>query len=61
MWDMQGPQGRFMKNQNFKYLSLSEFDRFYDVHKENMFTTNLEDGREAHSKDSKINQFNTIC
>jgi len=26
---------------------------FYDVHKENMFTTNLEDGREAPSKARK--------
>ena len=54
-----------MKNQNFKYLSPSKFDRhffcenpriifilFYDVHKENMFRTNLEDGREAPSKAS---------
>ena len=28
------------------------FVLFYDVHKENMFTTNLEDGREAPSKAS---------
>ena len=28
------------------------FVLFYDVHKENMFTINLEDGREAPSKDS---------
>ena len=28
------------------------FVLFYDVHKENMFTINLEDGREAHSKAS---------
>ena len=26
---------------------------FYDVHKENMFTINLEDGREAPSKASR--------
>ena len=38
-----------MNHQNFKYLSPSKFDR-YDVHKENMFTINLEDGREAPSK-----------
>ena len=31
------------------------FVLFYDVHKENMFTINLEDGREAPSKDSYIN------
>ena len=59
-----------MKNQNFKYLSPSKFDpyyffknfenpriifvSFYEVHKENMFTTNLEDGREAPSMASKI-------
>jgi hypothetical protein len=29
------------------------FVLFYDVHKENMFTTNLEDGREAPSKARK--------
>ena len=29
------------------------FVLFYDVHKENMFTTNLEDGREAPSKTRK--------
>ena len=29
------------------------FVLFYDVHKENMFTINLEDGREAPSKASK--------
>ena len=29
------------------------FVLFYDVHKENMFTTNLENGREAHSKARK--------
>ena len=27
---------------------------FYDVHKENMFRTNLEDGREAPSKASNL-------
>ena len=31
------------------------FVLFYDVHKENMFTINLEDGREAPSKASNIN------
>ena len=31
------------------------FVLFYDVHKENMFTTNLEDGREAPSKGSSLN------
>ena len=31
------------------------FVLFYDVHKENMFTINLEDGREAPSKASIIN------
>ena len=55
-----------MNDQNFKYLSPSKFDvhkilcenpriifvLFYDVHKENMFRTNLEDGREAPSKAS---------
>ena len=30
------------------------FILFYDVHKENMFRTNLEDGREAPSKASYI-------
>jgi len=29
------------------------FVSFYDAHKENMFTINLEDGREAPSKASK--------
>ena len=56
-----------MNDQNFKYLSSSKFDLnffcenpriifvlFYDVHKENMFTINLEDGREAPSKASII-------
>ena len=56
-----------MNDQNFKYLSPSKFDvhkilcenpriifvLFYDVHKENMFTINLEDGREAPSKARK--------
>ena len=68
-----------MNYQNFKYLSQSKFDLhkifkkfenpriifvlFYDVHKENMFTINLEDRREAPSKASnlylkeKINNF----
>ena len=31
------------------------FILFYDVHKENMFRTNLEDGREAPSKASYLN------
>ena len=30
------------------------FVLFYDVHKENMFTINLEDGREAPSKASNL-------
>ena len=57
-----------MNHQNFKYLSPPKFDPireifcenpriifvlFYDVHKENMFTINLEDGREAPSKARK--------
>ena len=33
------------------------FVMFYDVHKENMFTINLEDGREAPSKAS-VNKIN---
>ena len=46
----------------FKILEIHEifcenpriiFVLFYDVHKENMFTINLEDGREAPSKASK--------
>ena len=46
----------------FKILKIREifcenpriiFVLFYDVHKENMFTTNLEDGREAPSKARK--------
>ena len=65
-----------MNHQNFKYLSPSKFDRhyifknfenpriifilFYGVHKENMFTTNLEDGREAPSKASKIKRISKI-
>ena len=36
------------------------FGRFYYVHKENMFTINLEDGREAPSKASIIH-CNPIC
>ena len=48
----------------FKILKIREifcenlqiiFILFYDVHKENMFTINLEDGREAPSKASYIN------
>ena len=47
----------------FKILKIHEFFcdspriifvLFYDVHKENMFTINLEDGREAPSKASMI-------
>ena len=30
------------------------FVLFYDAHKENMFTTNLEEGREAPSKASDV-------
>ena len=48
-----------MNHQNFKYLSPSNFENpriifvlFYDVHKENMFTINIEDGREAPYKAS---------
>ena len=38
------------------------FVLFYDVHKENMFTINLEDGREAPSKASIINlSINLAC
>ena len=59
-----------MNHQNFKYLSPSKFDPireifcenpriifvlFYDVHKENMFRINLEDGREAPFKATYIN------
>ena len=60
----------------FKILKIREifcenpriiFFLFYDVHKENMFTNNLEDGREAPSKASYIiniyshtNIYNTI-
>ena len=58
-----------MNDQNFKYLSPSKFDLhffenfenpriifvlLYDVHIENMFTINLEDGREAPSKASDL-------
>ena len=48
-------------NKFFKILKIHEFFcenpriifvLFYDVHKENMFRTNLEDGREAPSKAS---------
>ncbi len=49
------PQGRFMNDQNFKYLfPRIIFVLFYDVHKENMFTINLEDGREAPSQASNV-------
>ena len=34
------------------------FVLFYDVHKENMFTINLEDGREAPSKASMLYALN---
>ena len=38
------------------------FVLFYDVHKENMFTINLEDGREAPYKASYINlTFLGVC
>ena len=44
-----------MNDQNFKYLfPRIIFVLFYDVHKENMFTINLEDGREAPSKASYL-------
>ena len=36
------------------------FILFYDVHKENMFRTNLEDGREAPSKASNIKQTKNV-
>ena len=36
------------------------FVLFYDVHKKNMFTINLEDGREAPSKASNVNGGKTI-
>ena len=78
LWDITWPQGRFMNDQNFKYLSPSKFvfikflkilkindffceNRriifvlFYGKHKENMFTITLEDGCEALSKASLIN------
>jgi len=68
LWDILGPQGRFMNDQNFNYLSPSNsisikffkilkiheifgenpriiFVLFYDVHEENRFTINLEDGQ----------------
>jgi len=41
-----------MNDQNFKPRII--FVLFYDVHKENMFTINLEDGREALYKASNI-------
>ena len=44
---------KILKNQrNFCENPRIIFVLFYDVHKENMFTTNLEDGREAPSKAS---------
>ena len=36
-------------------MKIREFFFFYDVHKENMFTINLEHGREAPSKASYLN------
>ena len=36
------------------------FVLFYDVHKENMFRTNLEDGREAPSKASFVRNLNKM-
>ena len=53
----------------FKILKIREifckdpriiFVLFYDVHKENMFRTNLEDGREAPSKASNL-YINLAC
>ena len=53
----------------FKILKIREifcknpriiFVLFYDVHKENMFTINLEDGREAPSKASKLYLFSRM-
>jgi len=35
------------------------FVLFYDVHKENMFTINLEDGREAPYKASFVKKLNS--
>ena len=78
LWDITWPQGRFMNDQSFKYLSPSKlvfikflkilkindffcenrriiFVLFYGKHKENMFTITLEDGCEALSKASLIN------
>ena len=55
-----------MNDQNFKFLKILKIHKivcenpriilvlFYDVHKENMFTINLKDGREAPSKASDI-------
>ena len=46
-----------MNDQNFKFLKILKIHilvLFYDVHKENMFTINLEDGREAPYKASLI-------
>ena len=37
------------------------FVLFYDVHKENMFPINLEDGREAPSKASVNKMMNSPC
>ena len=37
------------------------FVLFYDVHKENMFTINLEDGREAPSKASIQSYYSVKC
>ena len=51
------PIGPKFFDQNFKFLKILKIHilvLFYDVHKENMFTINLEDGREAPSKASDI-------
>jgi len=57
-------------NKFFKILKIREifcenpriiFVLFYDVNKENMFTINLEDGREAPSKASSIQSGNNFC
>ena len=54
----------------FKFLKIREifcenpriiFVLFYDVHKENMFTINLEDGREAPSKTSIYKFGFSVC
>jgi len=50
---------KFWKSTNF-FVKIRELFLFYDVHKENMFTINLEDGREAPSKVSIINFGNSL-